>query len=48
MLVVEGYFSNVNQYLNCKVLNKYLARQDLDILVLEFKLSKTNWLVIGT
>ena len=23
-------------------------RQDLDILLLEFKLSKTNWLVTGT
>ena len=38
----------VNQDLNCKVLNKYPTRQDLDILVLELKLSKTNWLVIGT
>ena len=31
-----------NQYLNCKVLNKYPTRQDLEILVLELKLSKTN------
>ena len=38
----------VNQDLNCKVLNKYPTRQDLEILVLELKLSKTNWLVIGT
>ena len=28
--------------------NKYPTRQDLEILVLESKLSKTNWLVIGT
>ena len=43
-----GLLFYVNQDLNCKVLNKYPARQDLDILVLEFKLSKTNWLVNGT
>ena len=30
------------------MLNKYATRQDLEILVLELKLSKTNWLVIGT
>ena len=30
------------------MLNKYPTRQDLEILVLELKLSKTNWLVIGT
>ena len=29
------------------MLNKYPTRQDLEILVLELKLSKTNWLVIG-
>ena len=46
MLVVEDYFNN--QDLNCKVLNKYPTRQELEILVLELKLSKTNWLVIGT
>ena len=40
--------SDVNQDLNCKVPNKYPTRQDLEILVLELKLSKTNWLVIGT
>ena len=34
--------------LNCKVRNKYPTRQNLEILVLELKLSKTNWLVIGT
>ena len=28
--------------------NKYPTRQDLEILVLESKLSKTNWLFIGT
>ena len=30
------------------MLNKYPTRQNLEILVLELKLSKTNWLVIGT
>ena len=30
------------------MLNKYPTLQDLEILVLELKLSKTNWLVIGT
>ena len=30
------------------MLNIYPMRQDLDILLLEFKLSKTNWLVTGT
>ena len=30
------------------MLNKYPARQGLEILVLELKLSETNWLVIGT
>ena len=29
------------------MLNKYPKCQDLEILVLEFKLYKTNWLVIG-
>ena len=43
-----GLFFYVNQDLNCKVLNKYPMPQDLEILVLELKLSKTNWLVIGT
>ena len=42
-----GLLFYVNQDLNCKVLNKYPTRQDLEILVLELKLSKTNWLVIG-
>ena len=46
MLVVEDFY--VNQDLNCKVLNKYPVRQDLEILVSELKLSKTDWLVIGT
>ena len=32
----------VNQDLNCKVLNKYPARQDIQILVLELKLSKNE------
>ena len=43
-----GLLFYVNQDLNCKVLNKYPTRQDLENLVLELKLSKTNWLVIGT
>ena len=30
------------------MLNKYPTPQDLEILVLELKLSKTKWLVIGT
>ena len=42
-----GLLFYVNEDLNCKVLNKYPTRQDLEILVLELKLSKTNWLVIG-
>ena len=43
-----GLLFYVNQDLNCKVLNKYPTRQNPEILVLELKLSKTNWLVIGT
>ena len=43
----EGLLFFVSQNLNCKVLNKYPTRQDLEILVLELKLSKTNRLVIG-
>ena len=30
------------------MLNRYATRQNLEILVLDLKLSKTNWLVIGT
>ena len=30
------------------MINKYPVRQDLEILVLELKLSETHWLVIGT
>ena len=37
-----GLLFYVNQDLNCKVLNKYPTRQNLEILVLELKLSKTN------
>ena len=37
-----GLFFYVNQDLNCKVLNKYPTRHDVEILVLELKLSKTN------
>ena len=43
---IGGFYENRD--LNCKVLNKYPMRQDLEILVLELTLSKTNWLVIGT
>ena len=42
------FFFYENQDLNCKVLNKYPTSQDLEILVLELELSKTNWIVIGT
>ena len=42
-----GLLFYINQDLNCKVLNKYPTLQDLEILVLELKLSKTNWLVVG-
>ena len=42
-----GLLFYVNQDLSCKVLNKYPMVQDLEILVLEFKLSKTNWLVLS-
>ena len=42
-----GLLFCVNQDLNYKVLNKYPTRQDLEILVLELKLSKTKRLVIG-
>ena len=35
-----GLLFYVNQDLNCKVLNKYPTRQDLEILVLELKLAK--------
>ena len=44
----QQFLFYVNQDLNCKVLNKYPMCQDLEILILELKLSKTNWLVIGT
>ena len=39
---------DVNQDLNCKVLTNYPMRQDFEILALELKLSKINWLIIGT
>ena len=48
MQMGEGYCFNVNQDLNCKVLTDYPMRQDFEILALELKLSKTNWLIIGT
>ena len=38
-----GLLFYVNQDLNCKVLNKYPTRQNLEILVLELKLSETNY-----
>ena len=41
-------FFYVNQYPNCRVLNKYPMCQGFGILVLELKLSKTNWLIIGS
>ena len=43
-----GLLFYVNQDLNYNVLNKYLIPQDLEILILELKLSKTNCLVIRT
>ena len=43
-----GLLFYVNQDLNSKLLNKYPTRQNLKILVLELKLSKTNWLANGT
>ena len=43
-----GLLFYVNQDLNCKVLTNYPMRQDFEILALELKLSKTNWLIIGT
>ena len=42
------YMKDVNQDLNCKVLTNYPMRQDFEILALELKLSKINWLIIGT
>ena len=48
MQMGEDYCFNVNQDLNCKVLTDYPMRQDFEILALELKLSKTNWLIIGT
>ena len=44
----EDYFFYVNYDLNCKVLTNYPVRQDFEILALELKLWKTNWLIIGT
>ena len=44
----EDYFFYVNYDLNCKVLTNYPMRQDFEILALELKLWKTNWLIIGT
>ena len=43
-----GLFFYVNQDLNCKGLTNHPMRQNFEILVLELKLSKTNWLIIGT
>ena len=43
----EGLLFFINQDLNCKVLTNYPTHQDFEILALELKLSKTNWLVIG-
>ena len=33
---------------NCKVLTNYPMRQDFEILALELKILKTNWLIIRT
>ena len=38
----------VNEDLSCIVLQKYLIHQDLEIIFLELKLSKTKLLIIGT
>ena len=44
----EDYFFYVDQDLNCKLLNNYPMSQDFEILAFEVKISKTNWLIIGT
>ena len=43
-----GLLFYVNRDLNRKVINNYPMCKDFEILALELKLSKTNWLVIGT
>ena len=43
-----GLLFYVNRDLNRKVLKNYPMCKDFEILALELKLSKTNWLVIGT
>ena len=43
-----GLLFYVNRVLNRKVLKNYPMCKDFEILALELKLSKTNWLVIGT
>ena len=43
-----GLLFYVNQDLICKVLTNYPMRQNFEVLALELKLSKTNWLIIGT
>ena len=48
MARVERLLFYVNQKLNCRVLNKCPIRQDFKCLVLELKLSKTDWQVIRT
>ena len=40
-----GLIFYVNQDLSNKMLNDHLIYQDLDILVLRLKVSKTNWLI---
>ena len=43
-----GLLFYVNKDLTGKVLTNYPMRHDFEILALELKLSKTNWLIIGT
>ena len=43
-----GLLFYVDQDVNCKLLNNYPMSQDFEILAFEVKISKTNWLIIGT
>ena len=43
-----GILFYVNQYLSCRVLNKLTMYQNLEVHFLELKVSKANWLIIGT
>ena len=44
----DYFFLLIDKDLNCKVCNNYPMCQDLKTLALELKLSKANWLIIGT